>query len=74
VLKVMVRRSEVMAYSPTLDWDMMEAPCAPDGLDSRLGLIPPPMSWLKGRLVADEVGGAALEAFSLLPVAGIEPW
>ena len=39
-------------------------------------LTAPPMSWLKGRLVAEDDGGAGEEelALSLLPVAGMEPW
>ena len=42
----------------------------------RLGLTAPPISWLKGRLVAEEAAeeaGGVLLAASLLPVAGMEP-
>ena len=42
----------------------------------RAGLTPPPISWLKGRLVAEEaaeLAGGVLLLLSRLPVAGMEP-
>ena len=40
------------------------------------GLTAPPISWLKGRLVAEEaaeLAGGVLLLLSRLPVAGMEP-
>ena len=42
----------------------------------RAGLTPPPISWLKGRLVAEEaaeLAGGVLLLLSRLPVAGMDP-
>ena len=42
----------------------------------RAGLTAPPISWLKGRLVAEEaaeLAGGVLLLLSRLPVAGMEP-